>query len=266
MDEYEEFVNKFKPKKTTDDCYTPENIYRAVLRWACDRYGFQEKNVLRPFWPGADYRDSDYPDDCVVVDNPPFSIFSGIVKYYAEHRIRFFLFAPALTALGTVAKIDGTTLLAAGGNIVFENGADVNISFVTNLENSDIVAASVPDLTFSIGKINAENVKRSKKHVRKLAYPSAILTGAAMNYLSLHGVKFSVRRSESRLIRKLDNFSGSIFGGGLLLSKRAAAERAAAERIELSDREMKLQDLLNHFPTGSTIKKTAISDSTTLRR
>ena len=28
---YQAFVDKFKPKKTTDDCYTPENIYKVVL-------------------------------------------------------------------------------------------------------------------------------------------------------------------------------------------------------------------------------------------
>lgn len=31
---YEEFVDKFKPKKTTDDCYTPGAIYEAVKDWA----------------------------------------------------------------------------------------------------------------------------------------------------------------------------------------------------------------------------------------
>ena len=29
--EYEDFVEKFKPKKTTDDCYTPPNVYEEVL-------------------------------------------------------------------------------------------------------------------------------------------------------------------------------------------------------------------------------------------
>lgn len=29
---YEEFVEKFKPKKTTDDCYTPPEIYETVSR------------------------------------------------------------------------------------------------------------------------------------------------------------------------------------------------------------------------------------------
>lgn len=28
--EYAAFVEKFKPKKTTDDCYTPDNVYAAV--------------------------------------------------------------------------------------------------------------------------------------------------------------------------------------------------------------------------------------------
>lgn len=29
-EEYKKFVDKFKPKKTTDDCYTPELVYDAV--------------------------------------------------------------------------------------------------------------------------------------------------------------------------------------------------------------------------------------------
>lgn len=31
--EYQAFVNKFEPKLTTDDCYTPENVYEAVKGW-----------------------------------------------------------------------------------------------------------------------------------------------------------------------------------------------------------------------------------------
>lgn len=31
---YEEFVEKFKPKKTTDDCMTPPLVYDAVKDWA----------------------------------------------------------------------------------------------------------------------------------------------------------------------------------------------------------------------------------------
>ena len=32
--DYDEFIEKFKPKKTTDDCYTPPLVYEAVLGWA----------------------------------------------------------------------------------------------------------------------------------------------------------------------------------------------------------------------------------------
>lgn len=34
--EYEAFVEKFKPKLTTDDCYTPDNIYEAVASWVAE--------------------------------------------------------------------------------------------------------------------------------------------------------------------------------------------------------------------------------------
>lgn len=30
---YEEFTEKFKPKKTTDDCYTPPSIYAVIRDW-----------------------------------------------------------------------------------------------------------------------------------------------------------------------------------------------------------------------------------------
>lgn len=35
---YQAFVDKFKPKKTTDDCYTPANIYEAVAAWVAEEY------------------------------------------------------------------------------------------------------------------------------------------------------------------------------------------------------------------------------------
>ena len=50
-EDYKAFVEKFKPKKTTDDCYTPANIYDAVLEWAAKKYGFDKSAAVRPFWP-----------------------------------------------------------------------------------------------------------------------------------------------------------------------------------------------------------------------
>ena len=94
--EYQAFVDKFKPKKTTDDCYTPEPIYEAVRAWAVRRYALGDAPIVRPFFPGGDYENTDYPDGCVVIDNPPFSILSQICRTYMERGIRFFLFAPTL--------------------------------------------------------------------------------------------------------------------------------------------------------------------------
>ena len=67
---YEQFIEKFKPKKTTDDCYTPPLVYDAVCSWARRYLDIGDRPVVRPFWPGGDYEQFDYPEDCVVIDNP----------------------------------------------------------------------------------------------------------------------------------------------------------------------------------------------------
>ena len=97
---YEQFVEKFKPKKTTDDCYTPPLVYEAVKGWACREYGIDPARVVRPFWPGGDYERFEYQEGCAVIDNPPFSILSAICVFYIDRDVPFFLFAPSLTCLG----------------------------------------------------------------------------------------------------------------------------------------------------------------------
>lgn len=93
---YEEFVDKFKPKLTTDDCYTPDMVYNAVKSWTIKEMGWEGRPVVRPFYPGGDFENFDYPANCVVIDNPPFSIVSKIAKFYKERGIDYFLFCPIL--------------------------------------------------------------------------------------------------------------------------------------------------------------------------
>ena len=77
FNDYDGFVEKFKPKKTTDDCYTPPAVYDAVLQYVREKYNIDDDvPIVRPFYPGGDYENYDYPEGCVVVDNPPFSIFA----------------------------------------------------------------------------------------------------------------------------------------------------------------------------------------------
>ena len=49
-EEYSAFVEKFKQKRTTDDCFTPPNIYEAVRNFVFEEYGLTEGvRVMRPF-------------------------------------------------------------------------------------------------------------------------------------------------------------------------------------------------------------------------
>ncbi len=49
--EYAAFVEKFKPKKTTDECYTPDNVYAAVHDWAVKEYGLEGGADYTPVLP-----------------------------------------------------------------------------------------------------------------------------------------------------------------------------------------------------------------------
>ena len=91
--EYDKFVAKFEPKRTTDDCYTPPLVFSAIRDWVCQRYDIDPGCIVRPFFPGGDFVNYDYPDGCLVLDNPPFSILSDICKFYLSSGIRFFLSA-----------------------------------------------------------------------------------------------------------------------------------------------------------------------------
>ena len=231
FEDYEGFVEKFKPKKTTDDCYTPENVYNVVKDWAVAHYGIQPAaEIVRPFWPGGDYKAFDYPDGCVVIDNPPFSIISKIVKFYHAYGVRYFLFAPYLTNFGIGAGGAGVNHVIAPCSVRYENGAVVDTSFVTNLGDDFILSA--PDLMDAIEKANDENLKAVKKSLPKYVYPDCVVTGAAVGYLCKHHTPFALKRSDCAFIRKLDaqGACGGIFGSGYILSERAAAERAAAKR------------------------------------
>ena len=224
---YEEFTAKFEPKKTTDDCYTPPEVYGCVLDWAHREYGFDLAKVARPFYPGGDYEREEYPEGCTVVDNPPFSILSRIVKHYQERGVGFFLFAPTLTCMG----IRNCCKVVTGAGVTYANGASVNTSFVTNLDPAQ--ARSAPDLRAELDAA-IERLRREKtKALPKYEYPDEVLTAPMLARYSKYGIDFRVGPQECSFTRALDAQRGqgkAIYGSGYLISERAAAERAAAER------------------------------------
>lgn len=249
-EDYEEFVDKFKPKLTTDDCYTPQNIYEVIRDWALAHYGLQGAPVIRPFYPGGDYEHETYPDGCVVIDNPPFSILSQICRFYTERGIQFFLFAPALTLFSIAA---GTcNYLPIGANVTYENGATVATSFVTNLGNYKI--ETVPELWRLVDDLNAQNTNKNETEVPGYTYPDCVMTPIRIAPTA-KWITLRVRAEDASFIRALDaqrDHGKTIYGTAFLLSEKAAAEKAAAEKAaaekaaaekaaahvwELSDRE-----------------------------
>lgn len=108
-EEYNEFLHKFDVKKTTDDCYTPDVVYDAVADWVVKEYGLSRDQFVRPFFPGGDYQRHKYEPDSVVVDNPPFSILAEILDFYTRMGIRFFLFSPGTSCIGSTMSRDVTT-------------------------------------------------------------------------------------------------------------------------------------------------------------
>ena len=240
---YADFVEKFVPKKTTDDCYTPELVFDAVADYACKRYGFDRSAIVRPFYPGGDYMSFDYPEDCVVLDNPPFSILKQIISFYMLHEIRFFLFAPTLNGLTRYSDL--CTVLVCGVQIVYENGAQVNTSFATNMEPPDIRARTCPALYCLVDEAVKATLKEQRREIPRYIYPLSVISPAYLYPYSRLGIDFVLPRSESVRIDALDSMRAlgkSIFGSGWLLSERLTAEREKAEREkatvwQLSDRE-----------------------------
>ena len=142
FDDYEEFVEKFKIKKTTDDCYTPKVVYECILKHVSEKVDIRGLQIVRPFYPGGDYENFDYPIDSVVIDNPPFSIIAKIARFYISNGIKFFLFAPHLTLFSS--DIDCTAVVV-GNLITYKNGAKVRTSFLSNLFE-DVRIMSDPEL------------------------------------------------------------------------------------------------------------------------
>ena len=241
--EYNAFVEKFKPKKTTDDCYTPPEVYDCVRDYVCERWSIDPATIVRPFWPGGDYERFAYPDGCLVLDNPPFSILAKIVKFYVARGIKFFIFAPGLMCLGVTSH--GASALFIATTITYENGANVYTSFLHNIGDRDILAESCPELNDRLKVVNKKLSKAHKKQVAKLAFPVELVTGAKLKWFAGHHTDYAFRRSDAVFCRALDGYKGGIFGGGYLLTSKAAAEKAAAEnaaalRVELSPREKEI--------------------------
>ena len=249
--DYESFLKKFTDApKTTDDCYTPPDVYEAVLRYVGSIYDMKGKKILRPFYPGGDYVRAEYPADGVVIDNPPFSMFSAICRFYVKEGVKFFLFGPGLTIFTVV---EDCTCVIISTDIEFSNKAKVRCNFATNLLG-DVAAVTAPELDEMIRKCKSQNLKAN---LPKYRYPDNLLSVSDMQTICNNGLKFEVRRAESTMVRNLDRHpfpKKGLFGNHLLISDAKAQAKAQAKFnytedgriiVELSERERKIIEGLN---------------------
>lgn len=214
---YEAFTNKFKVKraKSSDDCYTPPAVYDAVLGWLKERVDLSGREIIRPFYPDSDYRSIPYSENCVVVDNPPFSILRQIVKFYMAHGIAFFLFAPTPTLFS--ACKGSCCAIVAHARVVYENGAVVNTSFVSNLFPGKKVIISP-----TLAKAIAMSESIASKRRRSVFLPDNIISSARLSAV--------LRAAQEDIEIDDKDFGGfcrsycdvKIFGGGYEVSETIA--------------------------------------------
>lgn len=226
-----------------------ETYEQFVARWAVKEYGWEDREIVRPFYPGGDYEHFDYTTNCAVIDNPPFSILSKIAEFYERRKIKYFLFAPQLTALVRQAK----SHIGVGVKIIYQNGAVVNTGFISS---DGPTLRSAPDLYSQLTR-EVNKLKKSKKLTR-MEYPPELVTASKLAAYSQYGVDYA--EDKAAFVRRLDSQKGmgkAIFGGGYLVPSEPAHKaeealararaRAGARSVfvwHLSSRE---KDLLAHL-------------------
>ena len=221
--DYESFLAKFHDNpKTTDDTFTPRDVYEAVLTYVGEVIDLTDKQILRPFYPGGDYRNAEYPEDGIVIDNPPFSIFTEIVKFYTAREIPFFLFGQGKTIMSCVKYC---TAVIVTDLLTYENGARIYTNFASNLYGDTIIttAPRLNDLIFSCPS------QTNKANLTSYSYPPELLSFSQMQTICRGGVEFAVKRGECRLVKNLDNHPKSLFGEHLLLSSTKTEEKEIAK-------------------------------------
>ena len=209
---YDEFVEKFKPKKTADDCYTPPEISAVVGDYVAEQYGIDHSRMVRPFYPGGYYQAYDYPDGAVVVDNPPFSIVAEILDYYADRDIPYFLFAPYLVMLCTAVP-RRVSMIVTDTTLTYANGAEVNTGFLTNLHHRPCIKSD-PDLRSRLRQ--AQGVEDGV--LVRYEYPRNLLTCRILGPAVRE--EWSIPLDAVEYVRTIDGHP--IIGGGVLMSDRDA--------------------------------------------
>lgn len=166
-----------------------------------------------------------------------------IVKFYAEHNIDYFLFAPHLTCFSIQAA---HSHICVGVSVTYDNGAKVNTSFVAS---KGPLIRSAPDLYRILDEANAANIKAKKAPPRPVyTYPDNVLTSSAVALFSKYGIEY--REDIGVFVCAMDaqrEVGKGIFGSGYIVPEEAArkaqeaarkAQKEKSQRWALSMREL----------------------------
>lgn len=161
-----------------------------------------------------------------------------VVKFYAEHNIDYFLFAPHLTCIGIRPA---NSRICVGASVTYENGAIVSTSFVSS---KGPLIRSAPDLYRMLDEANVANIKAKKAPSRPVyTYPDNVMTSSAVALFSKYGIEY--REDIGVFVRAMDAQRGAgkaIFGAGYIVPEEAArkaqeAARKAQEAVRKAQKE-----------------------------
>ena len=197
----------------------------------------EDTEIVRPFRPNGDYTTEEYPEGCVVIDNPPFSILSKIVRFYIARGIKFFLFAPSLTLFSSSSSY--CTKIVCGVSVTYANKAKVSTSFLTNIFGDNAIICD-NELYNTIKEIDERLQKESTKELTKIIYPDNVVSAALLQKVAKR-LTFVIPASEIKPIKSAGGVS--IFGGYLLSSQSSSRESSSRESSsrESSSREPREQ-------------------------
>lgn len=234
FEDYEGFVEKFKPKKTTDDCYTPEYIYDAVRDWVAEKVDLSDKIISRPFYPGGDFENETYTPNTVVIDNPPFSIMARIIRFYLAHDVKFFLFANGLTLFsGGRGLYKDLTYCVINYSLTYENGANVNTGFITNiLPKKGILLCGELEKRLR----EAQQGNKGGEPLPKNVMSSQVITAARLKTSIIPGRDFLIPAEVCVPTKSIGGYP--LFGGGFVIPECYGAQLKERER----EREPNLQE------------------------
>jgi hypothetical protein len=123
------------------------------------------------------------------------------------------------------------TCIVCGVDLIYENGARVKTSFLSNLFG-DIRVMGCPELYNELKEVKAHLLKKADP--LKLEYPAHVLTVSQVYKWVHSGIAIEFHKNELHHCDVLDSqkrYKTSIYGRGFLLSDKAAADKLAADKL-----------------------------------